>query len=67
MYTSNRMKYIVDALAGMLKESLSAALMPEVIVVQSKGMLRWVAMKLAKQFGVWANCNYQGGRDRPEG
>jgi exodeoxyribonuclease V gamma subunit len=31
---------------------------PEIIVVQSKGLQRWLAMELAKRFGVWANCDY---------
>jgi len=31
---------------------------PEIIVVQSKGLQRWLAMELAKRFGVWANCEY---------
>ncbi|MFH1146986.1 MAG: exodeoxyribonuclease V subunit gamma, partial [Pseudomonadota bacterium] len=58
IYTSNRMENLVEALACVLKEPLSTALTPEVIVVQSEGMQRWVAMELAKHFGVWANCNY---------
>jgi exodeoxyribonuclease V gamma subunit len=58
IYTSNRMENLIAALAHVLREPLAAPLAPEVIVVQSKGMQRWVAMELAKHFGVWANCNY---------
>jgi exodeoxyribonuclease V gamma subunit len=58
IYTSNRMENLVEALADVLREPLAAPLTPEVIVVQSKGMQRWVAMELARHFGVWANCNY---------
>ena len=58
IYTSNRMENLVAALAYVLKEPLASPLAPETIVVQSKGMQRWVAMELAKHFGVWANCNY---------
>lgn len=58
IYTSNRMENLVLALAGVLKEPLAAPLAPEVIVVQSKGMQRWVAMELARHFGIWANSNY---------
>jgi exodeoxyribonuclease V gamma subunit len=57
-YTGNRMENLVEALAGVLKKPLSSPLTTEVIVVQSKGMQRWVAMELAKRFGVWANSNY---------
>jgi len=31
---------------------------PETIVVQSKGLQRWLSMELAKRFGVWANAEY---------
>ncbi len=56
IYTSNRMENLVEALAGVVEEPLSLPMAPEVIVVQSKGMQRWVSMELAKRFGVWANC-----------
>ena len=58
IYTSNRMENLVSALAGVVREPLASPLAPEVIVVQSKGMQRWVAMELAKHFGIWANGNY---------
>jgi exodeoxyribonuclease V gamma subunit len=58
IYTSNRMENLVSALADVLARPLSAPLAPEVIVMQSKGMQRWLAMELAKRFGVWANCDY---------
>jgi len=52
------MENLVTALAGVLAQPLSSPLAPEVIVMQSKGMQRWLAIELAKRFGVWANCNY---------
>jgi len=58
IYTSNRMENLVSALAGVVQEPLGSALTPEVIVVQSKGMQRWVAMELARHFGIWANSDY---------
>jgi exodeoxyribonuclease V gamma subunit len=58
IYTSNRMENLVSALAGVLGRPLSSPLAPEVIVMQSKGMQRWLAMELAGRFGVWANCDY---------
>ncbi len=58
LYTSNRMENLVDALSGVLAEPLPSAFTPELIVVQSKGMQRWLAMELARTFGIWANCNY---------
>jgi len=58
IYTSNRMENLVTALAGVLAQPISSPLAPEVIVMQSKGMQRWLAMELARHFGVWANCQY---------
>ena len=58
IYTGNRMEKLVSALADVVKAPLAEPLAREVIVVQSKGMQRWVAMELAGRLGVWANCDY---------
>jgi exodeoxyribonuclease V gamma subunit len=58
IYTSNRMENLVKALAGIVAQPLASPFIAEEIVVQSKGMQRWLAMELAGHFGVWANCNY---------
>jgi exodeoxyribonuclease V gamma subunit len=58
IYTSNRLENLVEVLASVVAEPLASPFVPETIVVQSKGMQRWLAMELAKAFGVWANCNY---------
>ncbi|MHC1699132.1 MAG: exodeoxyribonuclease V subunit gamma [Geobacteraceae bacterium] len=57
VYTSNRMEILLETFA----ESLVRPADPftsETIVVQSKGLQRWLAMELAKRFGVWANADY---------
>ncbi len=56
IYTSNRMESLVEALAGVVATPLASPFTPELIVVQSKGMQRWLAMELARRNGVWANC-----------
>lgn len=58
IYTSNRMENLVSALAGVVSKPLAAPFTAELIVVQSKGMQRWLSMELARRFGVWANCSY---------
>lgn len=58
IHTSNRIENLVDALAAILKQPLDSPFSPELIVMQSKGMQRWLAMELAARFGVWANCRY---------
>jgi exodeoxyribonuclease V gamma subunit len=56
--TSNRMENLVEALAGVLRKPLASPFTPETLVVQSKGMQRWLAMELAARLGIWANCDY---------
>ncbi|NTW57259.1 MAG: exodeoxyribonuclease V subunit gamma [Chlorobiaceae bacterium] len=58
LYTSNRMEVLADTLAKVLKKPLASVFDQEVIVVQSRGMQRWLSMELAKRFGVWANGRY---------
>ncbi|NMC74272.1 MAG: exodeoxyribonuclease V subunit gamma [Geobacteraceae bacterium] len=58
IYSSNRMENLVDALAGVVGKPLSSPFTPEVIVVQSKGLQRWLAMELSRRFGVWANGDF---------
>ncbi|MRR34857.1 hypothetical protein EG829_09205, partial [bacterium] len=58
LYSSNRMEHLVNRLGEVLRRPLADPLAPEVIVVQSKGMQRWLSMELAKETGVWANGVY---------
>ena len=58
IYTSNRMETLVDQLAAVVGKPLPSPFTPETIVVQSKGMQRWLAMELARRFGVWANGEF---------
>ncbi len=58
LYTSNRMEILVTTLATVLQRPIVSAFTKEVIVVQSRGMQRWLSMELASRFGVWANGHY---------
>lgn len=58
VYTSNRMERLVEQLAGVVAVPLSSPLVSEVIVVQSRGMERWLSIQLAARLGVWANCRF---------
>ncbi len=55
IHTSNRLEKLSEALATIVTVPLPNPLDKEFIVVQSKGMERWVCMQLAQQLGVWAN------------
>ncbi|MCX8110142.1 MAG: exodeoxyribonuclease V subunit gamma, partial [Syntrophorhabdaceae bacterium] len=52
------MEKLVDRLALIVDKPLSSPFKKEVILVQSKGMERWLSMELAKRFGIWANCRF---------
>jgi len=58
IYTGNRMEQLAGQLGALLEKPLRSPLDQEVVVVQSAGMQRWLAMELARRFGVWANCHY---------
>ncbi|MEW5909750.1 MAG: exodeoxyribonuclease V subunit gamma [Thermodesulfobacteriota bacterium] len=55
IYTSNRMERLVEQLAEIVRAPVSSPSFPEVIVVQSKGMERWISMGLARLNGICAN------------
>lgn len=50
-----RTEHLLDALAQAIREPLSDPAARECIVVQSRGMQRWLELHLATRFGVWAN------------
>lgn len=55
VHRSNRLEELVGVLAEVAGRPLGGALQPEVIVVQSKGMERWLGMELSRRLGVWSN------------
>jgi exodeoxyribonuclease V gamma subunit len=55
VHRSNRAERLVDALAELVSEPLPDVFLRETIVVQGKGMERWLSMELARRRGVWAN------------
>lgn len=56
LYTSNRLEILAEKLAQVVSTPLASPLQPEIILVQSKGMERWVSMELARHHGICANC-----------
>ena len=56
LYTSNRLEILAEKLAEVLSTPLASPLQQEIILVQSKGMERWVSMELARHNGICANC-----------
>ncbi|MFI5308670.1 MAG: exodeoxyribonuclease V subunit gamma, partial [Polyangiales bacterium] len=58
LYRSNRSERLVDALAEVVRTPQRNPLAPELIVVQSKGMERWLALELSQRLGVFANAQF---------
>ena len=58
LFTSNRMEILAEQLAQTVVQPLSSPLSQETIVVQSRGMERWLSMELAKHNRICANCTF---------
>jgi exodeoxyribonuclease V gamma subunit len=54
VHRSNRMERLVDTLGGVVSQRRAGPTDPECIVVQGRGMERWLSMRLAERFGIWA-------------
>lgn len=54
---SNQLEILVEKLGEMISSNpLDSPLAKETIVVQSKGMERWVSLELARKLGICSNC-----------
>ena len=58
LYAGNRLERLADALAETLRAPLPGPFDREVLVVQSRGMARWLALRLAERIGVWAQAEF---------
>lgn len=52
---SNRTESLADALASAVREDPLPPFAQEAIVVQSRGMERWLTLALAERLGIWSN------------
>jgi exodeoxyribonuclease V gamma subunit len=55
LYSSNRLEILAERLSELLKRNPLPPLKKELIVVQSRGMQRWLSLELARHLGVCAN------------
>ncbi len=58
-HRSNHLEVLADRLAELLRRPPRAPLTREVVVVQSNGMARWLALRLADRLGVCANVSWR--------
>ncbi|MHC1742298.1 MAG: exodeoxyribonuclease V subunit gamma [Syntrophobacteraceae bacterium] len=58
LFTSNRMERLAARLCEVLSTPLKDPFSPETIVVQSKGMERWISLEIASRLSVSANVRF---------
>lgn len=58
MVSSNRLEALVERLAAAMRAERQDPLAAEIVVVQSRGMARWVQLELARLNGVCALTNF---------
>ena len=58
LFTSNRLEILADQLAKVLAVPLASPLAAEVIIVQSRGMERWLSLEIARLQGICANIRF---------
>jgi exodeoxyribonuclease V gamma subunit len=56
--TGNRLETLLEELVVVVGKPLPSVLQPEIIVVQSLGMARWLSLELAKRQGICANMRF---------
>ncbi len=58
LYTSNRLENLADRLAEVLRLPPPSPLTPEIILVQSQGMEKWISLELARRLKICANIHF---------
>jgi exodeoxyribonuclease V gamma subunit len=58
LYTSNRLEQLTNQLAASLDTPLDSPLAAEVIVVQSRGMARWLSLQIGQISKICMNCDF---------
>ncbi|MEA3209281.1 MAG: exodeoxyribonuclease gamma subunit [Chthoniobacter sp.] len=58
VYRSNRLEVLAEALAAVTRAPLRSVLQPELLIVQSLGMHRWLAQELAQRHGIAMNARF---------
>ena len=58
LYTSNSLEILARQLAAVLSQPLREPLTPEIVVVQSNGMQRWLIQQIARYHGICSNVRF---------
>src|SRR5436305_15133938 len=55
LHTSNRLERLADQLAELTADPLRSPMLPEIVVVQSNGMRRWLEQQIAERQRMCSN------------
>jgi len=58
LFNSNRLEKLLEILAQILETPISSPLAPEIFVVQSQGMSRWISLGISRYAGISANFKF---------
>ena len=58
LHTGNRLETLLEDLVAVVQRPLPSVLQPEIVVVQSLGMGRWLSLRLAEEQGICANVQF---------
>ncbi|HEX2670670.1 MAG TPA: exodeoxyribonuclease V subunit gamma, partial [Polyangiaceae bacterium] len=58
VHQSNRLEALADGLADVLAQPLASVFASEIVVVQSRGVARWLSLRLADRAGICANVRF---------
>jgi len=58
LFNSNRFEKLLEILAQILETPISSPLAPEMFVVQSQGMSRWISLGISRYAGISANFRF---------
>src|SRR5687768_5523964 len=58
IHQSNRLDTLAGELAAIVREPLASPFASEAVVVQSRGVARWLSLRLADRAGVCANVDF---------
>ena len=58
IFSGNRLEILAEQLCRMVKKPPASVLEPEIIVVQSRGMERWLSLEIARHNGICANFQF---------
>jgi exodeoxyribonuclease V gamma subunit len=57
LYSGNRLETLADAFAELVQTEPLPPFQKETVLIQSRGMARWLATETAARLNIWANCD----------